>query len=73
MIWKDAVTPLNNATDKNWISVEDTPWTKIIKPYAQKIYNIRPKLKNCKPGENLATFSLSLQHFQCIVTSTVRQ
>lgn len=52
MIWKYAVTPINNATDKNWITTADTTWTNIIKPYAQKIYRIRPKVKNCKPGEH---------------------
>lgn len=53
MIWKYAVTPLNNATDKNWITADDTTWTNIIQPYARKFYKIRPKVKNCKPGENL--------------------
>lgn len=51
MIWKYAVTPINNATDKNWVTVEDTTWTNIIRPYAEKIYNIRPAVKNCKPGQ----------------------
>ena len=50
MIWKYGVTNLNNATDKNWISVSDTTWTDIIEPYAMKISAYRPAVKSCKPG-----------------------
>ena len=50
MIWKYGVTNINNATDKAWISVTDTTWTQIIKPYAQKISAYSPNVAKCKPG-----------------------
>ena len=51
MIWKYGETNIENATDKNWISVTDSTWTQIIEPYAMKISAYRPPVSNCKPGE----------------------
>ena len=50
MIWKYGETNIENATDKNWISVTDSTWTQIIEPYAMKISAYRPPVPNCKPG-----------------------